>query len=725
MADQRGRLWLRIFLLSFVSLFLEVMLIRWVSVEIRIFSYFRNVILVACFLGLGIGFNLKKPRPGLLSALALAALLAALVHPAAEIGGVSLRRIPEYLTFTDFHVWYSKATTSLPRLAGGFALSTLTFVLIGAIFVPFGQELGALFEAAPDRIRAYSVNLAGSLAGTWVYTAMAWFETPPWTWLLLAGLITTALLPGRRQRAAAAALLPALVLLSWEPGLGRTVFWSPYQKLTVQEMVAPGLKGERIPFTNIEINSVLYMRVLDLSPAQFDRFPATFDRRQALRRLGCADVAIDRRQAPYYPYDLPYRFAPRPRRVLIMGAGAGNDAAAALRNGAEEVDAVEIDPVIARLGRRLHPEHPFSDPRVRLFIDDARSFYKKTDRKYDLIIFALLDSHTLTSNFTNISLDSYLYTLESFSEAKDHLAPGGVIAVSFQVAKPWLGLKLYGILNRLFGQPPLTIRNHVGIFVRGTGGTLFVSGDLKGVRARLAANPDLQAAIAAGLVKPESFAGTDYTIPTDDWPYLYVQSRRIPTLHLVMLAIIGLLMLAAVRLVPPRRLGPSHFLFLGAGFMLVETHSITKAALLFGSTWVVNVVIISAILVMALAANLVAARSRARRPALWYGALFVALLLSALVPVDRLLVGGWIFRGIVAGAFYSLPLFFAGVIFARSISRVASVEAAFAANMFGAALGGMLESSSYLLGLRAVVFIAIGLYAASAFFLRRMPERPA
>jgi len=78
---------------------------------------------------------------------------------------------------------------------------------------------------------------------------------------------------------------------------------------------------------------------------------------------------------PYY--ELAYRIVPHPQGVLILGA---------LRHGAKDVDAVEIDPVILEIGRRDHPEHPYDSPRVTVYVDDARAFLKKTKKKYDLII---------------------------------------------------------------------------------------------------------------------------------------------------------------------------------------------------------------------------------------------------------------------------------------------------------------------------------------------------
>ena len=158
--------------------------------------------------------------------------------------------------------------------------------------------------------------------------------------------------------------------------------------------------------------------------------------------------------------------------------------------------------------------------------------------------------------------------------------------------------------------------------------------------------------------------------------------------------------------------------------MLVEVHSISKTALLFGSTWMVNLVIISAILVMILAANLLVLKYRFSRISFWYAGLFASLILAYLIPVHSFLFSSYLVRGIIVGAFYSLPLFFAGVIFASSISRVAGVESAFASNMLGAAIGGMLESLSYLVGLKAVVLVALIIYILSWLTLKNIPLIP-
>src|SRR5205085_11852463 len=88
--------------------------------------------------------------------------------------------------------------------------------------------------------------------------------------------------------------------------------------------------------------------------------------------------------------------------VLILGAGSGSDVATALAKGVKSVTAVEIDPEIQALGAQFNPDKPYSNPNVKVVVDDGREFLRNTGQKYDLIIFALPDSLTLTSSVANL-----------------------------------------------------------------------------------------------------------------------------------------------------------------------------------------------------------------------------------------------------------------------------------------------------------------------------------
>src|SRR5262249_54856162 len=157
-----------------------------------------------------------------------------------------------------------------------------------------------------------------------------------------------------------------------------------------------------------------------------------------------------------YFYQWPYTvFGDTLDDVLILGAGSGTDVAAALKHGAKHVDAVEIDPVILRLGKERHPDHPYDDPRVTLVNDHARHFLSTSAQRYDLIVFALIDSLTVQSSFSSVRLESYMFTEESFRAVRDHLKPRGVMVLYNYFREKWLVDRLANTVATVFGQEPL------------------------------------------------------------------------------------------------------------------------------------------------------------------------------------------------------------------------------------------------------------------------------
>src|SRR5262249_2976687 len=294
----------------------------------------------------------------------------------------------------------------------------------------------------------------GSLAGILLYTLLCFLYQPPSVWFALAGAMLVALVwraPAVRLVAAASFVIFA-ALACIGPAKGR-VYWSPYQKLSI----LPHEEGGETVGYILNTNDTWYQQVVDLSA----KFAASHP------------VLFESEPIEWNPYNVPYHFYPQPESVLVLGSGMGNDVAAALRNGAGRVTAVEIDPMILELGREKHFEHPYQSPRVEVVNNDARSYIENSHQQFDLIVFSLLDSHTTTSNFTNTRIHNYVYTLEAPRQARRLLRPDGLLILKFRTENPWIAGRLHQLMQETFGQPPLQFRSAPAPY--DTYGSFFVS----------------------------------------------------------------------------------------------------------------------------------------------------------------------------------------------------------------------------------------------------------
>jgi hypothetical protein len=127
--------------------------------------------------------------------------------------------------------------------------------------------------------------------------------------------------------------------------------------------------------------------------------------------------------------------------------------------------------------------------------------------------------------------------------------------------------------------------------------------------------------------------------------------------------------------------------FLGAAFMLLETKAVIQFALLFGSTWLVNCLVFFTVLIMILLANLYVLKRPGIRVNPHYCGLLLFLATTVLVPLDTFLDGGIVWRYVVPCVLALGPMFFAGVIFARSFADAPNPDQAFGSNIAGSVVG--------------------------------------
>jgi len=714
-----------LFLISFLILFFELAAIRWFAATVVFLTFFTNLVLLACFLGMSVGL-LAAHRPQNLVRtalpLAMAALgLALITHllywtwaGSVTIGLGDQQASPQLIYFGTEYRPADPSRWVIPMWAIGGAF----FALIALSFVGLGQVMGRAFDAIPDRVVAYSVDVAGSLAGIAAFALMSSLELPPTAWFVPI-LLLMLYFAGWRNPAQLAMALTSFVLVAvGAHGLTPSqVFWSPYYKITYAAQ-------QRAIETN-NLNHQAMVPINELGPVYL--LPHLLNR-----------------DAGAKPYE----------EVMIIGAGSGNDVAAALRAGARRIDAVEIDPVIGELGRREHPNRPYSDARVRLYLDDGRSFVRRTEQRYDLAVYALVDSLVLHSGYSSLRLENFLFTREAFEDVKRTLKPGGVFAMYNFYRQGWVVSRLAKMAQEVFGNPPLVISLPYREDIRSADSQqgyftfLLVGSDsarLEAIRASYRRHHNFwlnpytaqTEAVNGFAAQPPAAAGwhmasparvelpAQIALPSDDWPQLYLRSHAIPWAPIgqgmVVIAVLSLLILFAFA--PPARVPPNlQMFFLGAGFMLLETKGVVHMALLFGSTWVVNCVVFFAMLTMILCANLYVLKMKPARLWICYALLVAALLLNALVPMSAFLSLAPVPRVLASCAVVFVPVFFAGVIFATVFRQSRRPGVDLGSNVAGTILGGLSEQLSLVIGFNKLVLLAAAYYLLSLLLRHRTQQ---
>ena len=681
----KNETYISIVLAAGFSLFLELSIIRMHSSYLHFFSFLKNISLISCFLGLGIGYALKNYKlysiNWIYPLLTIQVLILFFLNQT-PVSTILINPIAEQLAMGQ------DTARGIFHLFIIYTFIVFVFVFNALLFVPIGHLISNAMKPI-EGLKAYSFNLIGSLIGILLFILLSFFWMPPSVWILISFLIFIILNFKNKQKnlvSGICVILMVILLSSFVKGKKQTIY-SPYQNISIEQLTTP------LNPVIIQTSHLFYQALLNLSEeltyVQKNKSPGNI--------FGYhVDVEHEREF-----YNIPYLISEdNIEKVLIVGSGAGNDVAAANRFKIKNITAVEIDPVIADIGKRLHPENPYSNNNVSLVIDDARSFIKNDKIYYDSIIYGLLDSQTNLSAKGGIRLDSYVFTLEAFKEAKERLTDNGFLCISFFVQTPELGFKLFKMLEKTFGEKPLVFKSETNdryIFIsRNNENKIFYDTKLNFFK----------------LINDFDNYSYSVDLSTDDWPFIYMPKKVYPLTYLTIITLLifsSLIFINKIIKIKQKNFSFVCF-FLGSGFMLVETKCITEIAKIYGSTWLVTSITIASILLMAFIANLMIIKRFKINIIQIYIFLFISLFVGYLFSKFGFDILGNETFNFLLPIILTLPLLFSGLAFSKELSQLNSASQALSANILGAMLGGFLEYNSMYFGLTFLYYLAGFLY---------------
>lgn len=708
------KVFMELFWLSVVGLFFELLVIRWMGTEVRACSIYKNFPLIACYVGLGFGFMKDSGPEKWFKLFPVFLILLVVALATSDWTGLAYIMAPSTSTAVSA-MWWDALTP--PEAATS---DTTTYILVSLLalfvlvtvvalaFAGIGERLGRLFNQCKP-LDAYAINLVGSLIGILLFSCMSFLGTPPYLWIIVGSLPAVWVL--RRHKVSIAILLACIVVPLAVPPRGMvytnapksecSTMWSPYHRVDMGPLFYTVGEGkdsrkEKVGYT-ISVNKGYFQQPLNLSNEFIE---------SAGNPKKITDFVFDQ-------YEFPYHFA-KPKSVLILGSGTGNDVAAALRNGAEKVDAVEIDPLMVQIGKDKHPEKPYSDPRVRVFVDDARAYLRKSKDKYDLVLTGFLDSHTVAGNSLSVRLDDYVYTVDGMKSAMSHLTKGGLYSICYCATEDFINRRLSENLRIATGNTPEN--KPLGLLKKTTMVFHYLAPATDEMRAKVPALEEIG-------YKDISDIDTKGIRPsTDDWPYLYLKpTDGVDPVYLL----VNIIVLALAWLWCSKSIRANHsasrwqLFFLGAAFLLLELSIIDRMALIFGTVWIVNSVCIFAVLLAIILANMFVIKvPQVFKPDILYGALFASILGIYFLPLEIASQYGMYVGGSIAAGISVIPIFIAGLIFSGSFSSEKQPSVGLAFNMFGAVIGGLLEYSATYTGIRSLLLIALTLYIISFICLK-------
>ncbi|MCK6526345.1 fused MFS/spermidine synthase [Myxococcota bacterium] len=312
----------------------------------------------------------------------------------------------------------------------------MKLLLAGAVMMPATLFMGAVMPFAvavrvkdartvgSDVGRLYAWNTVGAIAGA----LSAGFLLVPGIGIqptvravvavqVAAGLALALALRGRTRLAAAGAAAAALALTAlafprWDPLLMSAGMYTYVDNLS-----------------DYSREAVLNHAISDFEVLYYAEGPSTVvivGRSQGSGNVWLANNGkVDASTSADMPTQillghLPFHFAARADRVLLVGLASGITAGSVLTHDLGQLEILEIEPSVIEASRYFSEwnGNPLADPRVRMIAGDARNHLFLADRPYDVIVNE--PSNPWISGVSN------LFTREFFQLGRDRLAPDGV-----------------------------------------------------------------------------------------------------------------------------------------------------------------------------------------------------------------------------------------------------------------------------------------------------------
>ncbi|MGH9347317.1 MAG: hypothetical protein ACRD26_08630 [Vicinamibacterales bacterium] len=369
------------------------------------------------------------------------------------------------------------ALACLVRIRVGLTYTPANLALMLAIYtlaaLPFftgGGVISLAFARLSDRVNVvYGADLLGAAAGCVLLIPLLNWLGAPGVVIMAAVLAATAAVLftpriARRRVAVVALGVCAVPLGAQLAGL------APFDVVDTK-----GHQGDRVLFS--KWNSFSRVAVYDRAHGDWSlspRFTGAHGDSLFMDIDSAASTPIPRvtgtlADAAYLKYELTalaYHLVERPSgfTALVIGPGGGRDLLSALVFGARRVDGVEINPIIARdvmLGAfRKYSGGIYAHPRVRSYVDDGRSFVRRSTEQYDVIQASLVDTWAATAAGAYTLTENSLYTSEAFGEYLDHLTDDGYLTITRWVFD---GLRLVSLAQEACAERGLDAARHLAI----------------------------------------------------------------------------------------------------------------------------------------------------------------------------------------------------------------------------------------------------------------------